>query len=176
MNKDLLDSISYKDIGSLELRKQVISDISYLFDLAEQESILPKMLIVGKFFVYFTSIDSVIAELGIKDWSNACKSPTFNLIKDIWISKILSVYENCEKNCGKFKTSVTKSDDIDIYVDPDEFYITLKCIDPHSKNSLSNKEGKLIKEECSKDGYKIVTLTIPRSEVLSHFINNYINN
>ena len=159
MKINLVDRIKFKDLGSPELRDQVFNDIEYILETAVTRGLIPKIMVVGSFFIHFGSVETVMVELGIKSWHEAISDDS-PILKDIVNTKVLNTYTTCEGNFGKF--SHNKERGIDIYFDPDEEYISLRCIDPTTKSD---------KPECStKDGYMIVTLFFEEKEILPSYL------
>jgi hypothetical protein len=164
MKTDLVDRISLKVIGSEKLRKHIVDDIQYILGVAKERSLIPKMLVVGSFFIKFGSVETLITELNIGNWEEAVQK-SHTTLNAIISEKLLATYEECEKQNGKFADTALIG--IEIYFDPDEYYMSLKCIDPSIKVSNPN-------ELATKDGYQITSLYFQEDEVLDEFLTDEI--
>ncbi len=153
-----------KTIGSSELHEQVLDDIDNLIKEARKQNLKPFILVVGPLFIEIGSAQSLIQELKIPDWEKAI-SELGDIMKNLLSDKILSIRKMCESKNGMFASDTIKG--INVFFDPDEPYMTLKCVDPATKGEPG--------EAVTKDGYLILTMKFRKEEILVEFVSDGVH-
>jgi len=124
-------NISIKDLGSKNLHQQVIDDIEELVSQAHAKSFIPFILVVGPLFLEVATAQYLIKEDKISNWIGSYSSD-YKTLSELFKKKKLDLYTLCLKNNGSFGTD--KERKLDIFFDPDETYLKLKCVDINTKS------------------------------------------
>lgn len=134
-------SYSFKTLGSNELQSQVLKDIDDLFRSCQLEKLIPICLVVGKTFLLISCAQYVKEQLKIKDWEYQV-SNNYEKLSEMHKELILNTLRKCERDSGIFDIS----DDLLIYFDPDEEYISMQVINPELEN-LDEESIEILKYE-----------------------------
>ncbi len=158
----MFNSLSF--LCSDETYNILISDIDDLLSYANNVKFKPIILVVGSIFVEVICAKLVCKDLDTDDTWFKYNKKQKKLVR-LFEDKRVKFYKQCEKNFGKIGHD--KSRKIDIYYDPDEFYLAVRCIDSNRK-SRGN-------EISSADGYPICSLKFKDTCDLSDIFGQVIN-
>lgn len=157
---------SFASLGSKETEKVILADIEELFTSASSNKLKPLYLTVGPLFMDITSVQALLQDLSITDWHlEMLQNPT--LLKESIALKKLYLYNHCDKSEGLLDIDVERNN-LKIYFDPDEPYISLIC--SVTKNLKGTKKSKDIKKSddvvIDEDNLRI--LQFKEDEILVH--------
>lgn len=110
-------------LGSDELYIKFIEDLNSIMYYAFQAEYLPIQLTVGRLFVEMSCCHSIMVDLDIEDWKEACtknREPLVALLNE----RVLDVMKTLEPSDGK----LGDKGELDIYYHPDEPYISLYAV------------------------------------------------
>lgn len=132
--------ISFTLIGSNELHDQIVKDIDSLIEGAYKRNLIPLLLTVGNVFMDVAVAQSICATKSII-WENTFSKNKKRLSR-FFDKKKKQLYNSILKSNGK--VGHDESRNLDIFFDPDEPYLSLRCVDKNTKakdNEPSTKQG-----------------------------------
>lgn len=148
-----------KSVGSNELHEQVLNDIESLILRSNSRKFRPLILVVGPLFIEVGAAQTLVQDLNIPNWEQSVLEFK-GIMTELLLNKRLSIMKMCETKNGEFAQESIKG--MSVFFDPDEEYLSLRCVDTNTKGSD--------KDPTTKDGYLIVTLRFRREEILPDFV------
>lgn len=153
--------LSLSFLCSSDTYDQVLKDIDELISYSLEQKFHPFILVVGNIFVEITCARLVCKEVeNSKKYKNIEKFDLGNIIEE----RRLTMYKKCEEQGGKIGFDKTRK--LILFYDPDEFYISLQCIDKSRKATQ--------KELMTGDGYPICSLRYKSADTLEELFGRLL--
>ena len=152
---------SLKTIGSKEFQQQILKDIEDLLKTCHLEKLIPLYLVVGRSFLEISCVQHLKNELNIEDWDSQLNKE-YNTLSEMFHETRLNTVRKCEENYGIFDLS----EELVIYFDPEEEYLSIHAID---ESIIKKKKKRKIDKDC------IQILRYEKDEILTDFNPEFIH-
>jgi hypothetical protein len=115
-------------LGSKETEATVLQDLDDMLTTAEQQNLKPMYLVIGRLFMDIGVAQAIQEELAIEDWEEDLGLYKAQILK-VFKLKRFQIFKTSEERNG----TIDKELGIKVFFDPDEYYMTLKTVDPKEK-------------------------------------------
>jgi hypothetical protein len=149
--------ISLKTLGSYEIQAQILKDIEDLLKTCQYEGLTPLYISVGSIFLEVNSANKVRSDLQVSDWNYHIEKH-FPVLRNMFVEYRLELYKRCAANSGVFD----RNEDIVIFFDPDEAYVSLYVAN-------TKKKAKTKSEPQTRSGHPVSKLQYEDEDILVDF-------